>query len=180
MNIMSSNAVVCPGQVPFFACVLRVHIHYSLSFLGSTYRSMSSRTRQRHSISRSPSGDPNLFSISLYSHDIHVHLKLPLNFKMEVRGTKSRPQYGRREFSISMTELDKLFRSFLRVECLCHRHSISSTCSRKKLVVRVYRMGFKALLIGRMKITTQDVIVPWREMEKTMKILKNKSACLTN
>lgn len=96
----------------------------------------------------------------LSAYGILIHLKLPLKFKMEVLGTKSRAQYGRREFSMSMTELDKLFRSFLRVECLCHWHSSSSTCSRKKLVVRVYRMGFKALLMGRMKITTHDVMVP--------------------
>lgn len=56
-----------------------------------------------------------------------------------------------------------LLRSCLNLGCLCEWHHKSSTCSLKKLVVSVYRMGFKALLMGRMKITTQDVIVPERD-----------------
>lgn len=158
MNIMFSKIVVCPVQVPFFACarfvwILCVNIHCWLSFFWSTYRCW--HNIQCQHISMCHLGNQISSFYQFVNSNIHAHLKLPLKFRMEVR-----VQYGRREFSMSITELDKLFRSFLRVECLCHWHSSNSTCSLKKLVVRVYRMGFKALLIGRMKITTQDVMVP--------------------
>lgn len=42
--------------------------------------------------------------------------------------------------------------------CFVCKHSL--TFSWKEVVVMVYRIGFKALLMGRMKITTQEVMVP--------------------
>lgn len=48
----------------------------------------------------------------------------------------------------------------LSVFLLCTLEIDVLTLSRKKLVVRVYRMGFKALLMGRMNIATHEVTVP--------------------
>lgn len=64
---------------------------------------------------------------------------------------------------MKIVEEVRLLRSFFKVCLLCQRQSNSSTCSLKKLVVRVYRMGFKALLMGRMKITTQLEMEPGKE-----------------
>lgn len=61
--------------------------------------------------------------------------------------------------SINIVEEVRLLRSFFQVCLLCQRQSKTSTCSLKKLVVKVYRMGFKALLMGRIKMTTQLDIV---------------------
>ena len=61
---------------------------------------------------------------------------------------------------MKMVEEVRLLRSFFNVCLLCQRQSRSSTCSLKKLVVKVYRMGFKALLMGRTKMTTQLEMVP--------------------
>lgn len=60
-------------------------------------------------------------------------------------------------------DVDKLFflvwkTDFLR--CLC---SSCLNLSLKKLVVSVYRIGFKALFTGRKKMTTQEVTVPGEE-----------------
>lgn len=62
--------------------------------------------------------------------------------------------------SFHTSDVDKLFRSFLNMDllrCLC---SSCLSFSLKKLVVNVYRMGFSALLIGKMNITIQEVTVP--------------------
>lgn len=66
---------------------------------------------------------------------------------------------------MKIVEEVRLLRSFFMVCLLCQRHSKTSTCSLKKLVVKVYRMGFKALLMGRMKMTTQLEMVPGGEEE---------------
>ncbi len=69
---------------------------------------------------------------------------------------------------MKIVEEVRLLRSFFKVCRLCQRQSKSSTCSLKKLVVRVYRMGFKALLMGRMKMTTQLEMVPKGEEEQVV------------
>lgn len=57
-------------------------------------------------------------------------------------------------------EADRLFFLTLKMDflrCLC---SNCFNLSLKREVVRVYRMGFKALFTGRKKTTIQEVIVP--------------------
>lgn len=71
---------------------------------------------------------------------------------------------------MKIVEEVRLFRSFFSVCLRCHRQSNNSTCSLKKLVVSVYKMGFKALLMGRMKMTTQLEIVP-KEKYNSMCVL---------
>lgn len=57
-------------------------------------------------------------------------------------------------------EVDKLFFLTLKIDflrCFC---SNCFNLSLKKEVVRVYRMGFRALFTGRKNTTIQEVIVP--------------------
>lgn len=72
---------------------------------------------------------------------------------------------------MKIVEEVRLFRSFFSVCLRCHRQSNNSTCSLKKLVVSVYKMGFKALLMGRMKMTTQLEIVPGISTSKSERTL---------
>ena len=69
--------------------------------------------------------------------------------------------------SMKIVDEVRLLRSFFNICLLCQRQSKTSTCSLKKLVVKVYRMGFKALLMGRMKMTTQLEMVPKSEQEQS-------------
>lgn len=61
--------------------------------------------------------------------------------------------------SVHTSEVDKLFRSVLNIDLRCLCRSCLSF-SLKKLVVKVYRIGFKALFIGRINMTIQEVTVP--------------------
>lgn len=69
---------------------------------------------------------------------------------------------------MKIVEEVRLLWSFFKVCLLCQRQGRTSTCSLKKLVVKVYRMGFKALLMGRMKMTTQLEMVSKGEEERPL------------
>ena len=79
---------------------------------------------------------------------------------------------------MKLVEEVRLLRSFFKVCLLCQRQRKTSTCSLKKLVVKVYTMGFKALLMGRMKMTTQLEIVPKGEQKQRCVNFKAARACL--
>lgn len=70
------------------------------------------------------------------------------------------PSLSEEESSVHTMDVDKLFFLVLKIDflrCLCNS---CFNLSLKKLVVRVQRIGFKALFTGRKKMTIQEVIVP--------------------